>query len=72
MLRKCQLEDKIILADRIFNDAMMCADVRPLVAKARLEKGLPVDPAGEYIKSEYQVMDDLKKSVGYWRKYIEE
>lgn len=71
MLRKCQLEDKIILADRIFNDAMMCADVRPLVAKARLENGLPVDPVEEDVESEYQVMDDLKESVGYWRKYID-
>jgi len=61
LLRKCQLEDKVILADRIFNDAIMGADVRPLVAKARLEKGLPVDPAKEYVKSEYQRKIESKR-----------
>lgn len=54
LLRKCQLEDKIILANRVFNDAIAGADVRPLVAKARLEKGLWLDPVEEYMKSEYQ------------------
>jgi len=61
LLRKCQLEDKVILADRIFNDAIMGADVRPLVAKARLEKGLPVDPVKEYVKSEYQRKIESKR-----------
>ncbi len=54
LLRKYQLEDKIILANRIFNDAIVGADVRPLLAKARLEKGLPLDPVEEYVKSGYQ------------------
>ncbi len=53
--------DKIILADRIFNDAIMGADVRPLVAKARLEKGLPVDSLEEYVKSEYQRKIESKR-----------
>ena len=61
LLRKCQLEDKVILADRIFNDAIMGADVRPLVAKARLEKGLSVDPLEEYVKSEYQKKIESKR-----------
>lgn len=61
LLRKCQLEDKVILADRIFNDAIMGADVRPLVAKARLEKGLPVDPVKEYVESEYQRKIESKR-----------
>jgi len=61
LLRKCQLEDKVILADRIFNDAIMGADVRPLVAKARLEKGLPVDPVKEYVKSQYQRKIESKR-----------
>ncbi len=61
LLRKCQLKDKIILADRIFNDAIMGADVRPLVAKARLEKGLPLDPVEEYVKSEYQRKIESKR-----------
>ena len=54
LLRKYQLEDKIILANRVFNDAVVGADVRPLLAKARLEKGLPLDPVEEYVKSGYQ------------------
>ena len=61
LLRKYQLEDKIILADRIFNDAIMGADVRPLLAKARLEKGLPLDPVEEYVKSGYQKKIELKR-----------
>jgi L-rhamnose isomerase len=39
----------------------MGADVRPLVAKARLEKGLPVDPLEEYVKSEYQRKIESKR-----------
>lgn len=54
LLRKYQLEDKIILANRIFNDAIVGTDVRPLLAKARLEKGLWLDPVKEYVKSGYQ------------------
>ncbi len=61
LLRKYQLEDKIILADRIFNDAIIGADVRPLLAKARLEKGLPLDPVEEYVKSGYQKKIELKR-----------
>jgi len=61
LLRKYQLEDKIILANRIFNDAVVGTDVRPLVAKARLEKGLPLDPVEEYVKSGYQGKIDLKR-----------
>ena len=36
LLRKCQLEDKIILADRIFNDAVMGADIRALLPYGKL------------------------------------
>jgi L-rhamnose isomerase len=35
--------------------------VRPLVAKARLEKGLPVDPLEEHVKSEYQRKIESKR-----------
>lgn len=52
---------EVILADRIFNDAVMGADVRPLVAKGRLEKGLPIDPVEEYAKSEYQRRIESKR-----------
>jgi len=38
LLKKYQDGDEIILANRVFNDAIIGADVRPIVAKARLEK----------------------------------
>ncbi|HPP30446.1 MAG TPA: L-rhamnose isomerase [bacterium] len=46
--------DEIILANRLFNDAVLNADVRPIVAQARLEKGLPLDPVKAYMESGYQ------------------
>jgi L-rhamnose isomerase/sugar isomerase len=54
LLKKYQKDDKIILANRVFNDALINADARPIVAKARLEKGLSIDPVEEYVKSGYQ------------------
>jgi len=54
LLRKYQREDEIILANRVFNDATINADVRPVVAEARVEKGLPLNPVEEYAKSGYQ------------------
>jgi L-rhamnose isomerase/sugar isomerase len=53
-LRARQLADDIIGANRLFNEATMNIDVRPLVAKARIEKGAPVDPVGAYVESGYQ------------------
>jgi L-rhamnose isomerase / sugar isomerase len=53
-LFKYQKQDEVILANRIFNDALLNADVRPIVAKARLEKKLPVNPIIEYVESGYQ------------------
>ncbi|MCM8760470.1 MAG: L-rhamnose isomerase, partial [Candidatus Omnitrophica bacterium] len=47
-------KDEIILANRLFNDAIINADVRPIVAQARIEKGLPVDPVKAYLESGYQ------------------
>ncbi|MCX8082521.1 MAG: L-rhamnose isomerase [bacterium] len=47
-------KDEIILANRLFNNALLNADVRPIVAQARIEKGLPVDPVKAYIESGYQ------------------
>ena len=35
-------------------DALINADVRPIVAAARLEKNLPVDPVIAYVESGYQ------------------
>jgi L-rhamnose isomerase/sugar isomerase len=53
-LRALQDADRIIPANRLFNDAIMNCDVRPIVAQARLEKGLPVDPVVAYTESGYQ------------------
>jgi len=50
------------LANRVFNDAIIGADVRPIVAKARLEKGLPIDPVEEYVKSGYQRKIEWKRA----------
>ena len=61
LLKKYQNDDEIILANRVFNDAIMNADVRPIVAKARLEKSLPIDPVEEYVKSGYQRKIELER-----------
>ena len=53
-LLEYQDSDEIILANRVFNNALMNADVRPIIMKVRLDKGLPVDPVEEYVKSGYQ------------------
>jgi L-rhamnose isomerase/sugar isomerase len=54
LLTKYQKEDEIILANRLFNDALLNADVRPIVVAARLEKDLPENPIAAYIESGYQ------------------
>jgi len=61
LLEKYQKDDKIILANRVFNDALINADVRPIAARARLEKGLPIDPVEEYVKSGYQKKIELER-----------
>ena len=38
---------------QLFNDALLLADVRPIVCKARLEKGLNPDPVQAYVDSGY-------------------
>ncbi|MHB9012078.1 MAG: L-rhamnose isomerase [Ignavibacteriaceae bacterium] len=53
-LAKYQSDDEIILANRQFNNAIINADVRPIVAKARLNKNLPLDPVKAYSESGYQ------------------
>jgi L-rhamnose isomerase/sugar isomerase len=49
-----QNKDEVILANRFFNDALLNADVRPVVMAARLEKDLPADPIAAYLSSGYQ------------------
>jgi L-rhamnose isomerase/sugar isomerase len=53
-IQEARKSGEIMLANRIFNDAIINADVRPIVAKARMEKDLPVDPVEAYVKSGYQ------------------
>lgn len=53
-LLKYQRDDEIILANRFFNNALINADVRPIVASSRLERNLPVDPIEAYVMSGYQ------------------
>jgi len=62
LLIKYQYEDEIILANRAFNNALMDADVRPIVAKARMQKELPIDPVEEYVRSGYQRKIELARS----------
>ncbi len=53
-LNQFRENDEIMLANRLFNDALINADVRPVVAKVRIEKGLPSDPVKAYLESGYQ------------------
>lgn len=53
-LKEAQRANEIIAANRILNNALINADVRPVAAKARMEKDLPADPVSAYIKSGYQ------------------
>ncbi|MCB0742436.1 MAG: L-rhamnose isomerase, partial [Ignavibacteriae bacterium] len=49
-----QKADEIILANRFFNEALLNADVRPIVMAARLNNNLPLDPVLAYHESGYQ------------------
>ncbi|MCL5027977.1 MAG: L-rhamnose isomerase [Bacteroidetes bacterium] len=62
LLSAYQKNDEIILANRVFNNAIMNADVRPIVAKARLNKSLSLDPVKEYSKSGYQEKIELLRA----------
>ena len=53
-LKEARRAGEIMLSNRIFNDALINADVRPIVAKARMEKDLPADPLEAFVKSGYQ------------------
>ena len=53
-LKKLQIEGDIIGANRYFNDVLINSDVRPIVFKSRIEKGLPPDPVKEFKNSGYQ------------------
>lgn len=53
-IEELRKDDEIILANRLFNDAIINADVRPIIIQARLEKGVPIDPVKAYLESGYQ------------------
>jgi L-rhamnose isomerase/sugar isomerase len=53
-LLEYQNDDQIILANRIFNNALILADVRPIIFEARKNKNLPLDPVDEYLHTGYQ------------------
>jgi L-rhamnose isomerase/sugar isomerase len=53
-LMEYQKEDSIILANRFFNNALILADVRPIVYEARKNKKLPLDPVEAFVQSGYQ------------------
>lgn len=53
-LRVLQQTDRIILANRLFNDALLNADVRPIVRAARMQQNLPADSVSAYVQSGYQ------------------
>jgi L-rhamnose isomerase/sugar isomerase len=56
-----QKQDELILANRVFNDALINADVRPIVYKARSDKGLQPDILQAYIDSGYQQKIEKKR-----------
>ena len=68
LLSRYQSNDEIILANRTFNNAIMNADVRPIVAKARLNKKLPPDPVMTYHESGYQERIEKERIENYLQK----
>jgi L-rhamnose isomerase/sugar isomerase len=53
-LLEYQKKDNIMLANRFFNNALILADVRPIVYEARNNKKLPLDPVAAFMQSGYQ------------------
>jgi len=63
VLLQLQSSDEIILANRYFNSALLNADVRPIIAVARQEKNLPIDPFAAFIESGYQQKIEKERSI---------
>ncbi len=57
-----QKEDNIILANRFFNNALILADVRPIVYEARNNKKLPLDPVEAFVQSGYQTKIEKERN----------
>jgi len=62
LLSDYQKNDNIVSANRVFNDALINADVRPIIARARLNKNLPLDPVMAYNESGYQEKIEKERS----------
>ena len=62
-LLEYQSADETILANRFFNNSLLNADVRPIVAMARKNKNIPIDPIETYVNSGYQKkIEDERKN----------
>jgi len=61
-LMEYQKEDSIILANRFFNNALIHADVRPIVFEARNNKKLPLDPIEAFVQSGYQAKIEKERN----------
>jgi L-rhamnose isomerase/sugar isomerase len=57
-----QEKDSIILANRFFNNALIHADVRPIVYEARYNKKLPLDPVEAFVQSGYQAKIEKERN----------
>jgi len=61
-LEEFQKNDDIVLANRFFNNAILNADVRPILYAARQEKKLPIDPVTAFVESGYQQKIEEERS----------
>ena len=61
-LMEYQKEDNIILANRFFNNALILADVRPIICEARNNKKLPLDPVEAFVQSGYQTKIEKERN----------
>jgi L-rhamnose isomerase/sugar isomerase len=61
-LLEYQKKDNIMLANRFFNNALILADVRPIVYEARNNKKLPLDPVAAFMQSGYQEKIEKKRN----------
>jgi L-rhamnose isomerase/sugar isomerase len=61
-LKALQAERLVIQANREFLDAML-TDVRPIVALARMEQDLPIDPVAEYVATGYQTKINTQRAT---------
>ncbi|HOL67451.1 MAG TPA: TIM barrel protein, partial [bacterium] len=61
ILHQFQRQDDIIAATRFFNQALLQADVRPVLYQARSSRDLPLDPVMAYKASGYQTRIEARR-----------